>query len=138
MESPQFRASEESRCRRYGHAACVLSIDLDGLKAANDTEGHDAGDRLLRRAAGALRSGVREQDVVARVGGDEFVVLLVECQEEQGRIVQRHLREYLDRERVSASIGFARREPARGLDHAWTHADEAMYVDKRARKGTAR
>jgi diguanylate cyclase (GGDEF)-like protein len=134
----QLRASEESRCRRYGHSACVLSIDLDGLKAVNDTEGHGAGDQLLRRAACALRNGVREQDVVARVGGDEFAVLLVECLEEQGRIVQGHHREGLDCERVSASIGFARREPVRGLDHAWSHADEAMYEEKRARKGGTR
>lgn len=135
----RFREAEEARCCRYGHSACVLSVDLDGLKLANDQRGHDAGDELLRRAAQALTSSVREQDVVARVGGDEFAVLLVECQEEQGRAVERRLRAQLDRDQVAASVGFARREPGTGLDQAWLRADEGMYREKRARKaGTAR
>jgi diguanylate cyclase (GGDEF)-like protein len=133
----RFRETEEARCRRYGHSACVLSIDLDGLKAANDQRGHEAGDELLRRAAQALRQGVRDQDVVARVGGDEFAVLLVECTEEQGRVVEQRLRAQLRCASVAASLGFARREPATGLDQAWARADAAMYCEKRARKACA-
>lgn len=133
----RFRETEEARCGRYGHSACVLSIDLDGLKAANDQRGHEAGDELLRRAAQALQRSVREQDVVARVGGDEFAVLLVECTEEQGRGVEQRLRAQLTRDEVAASIGFARREPAAGLDQAWARADEAMYREKRAHKACA-
>lgn len=133
----RFRETEESRCRRYGHAACVFSIDLDGLKAANDQRGHEAGDELLRRAARALKRSVREQDVVARVGGDEFAVLLVECPEEQGRLVERRLRAQLAAEHVAASVGFARREPATGLDQAWSRADAEMYREKRAQQACA-
>ncbi|MCA9528476.1 MAG: GGDEF domain-containing protein, partial [Myxococcales bacterium] len=65
-------ATEEQRCLRYGHAACVLMIDLDELKRTNDVLGHEAGDRLIEATALALRGATRSQDVVARVGGDEF------------------------------------------------------------------
>jgi diguanylate cyclase (GGDEF)-like protein len=92
---------------------------------------------LLRRAARALKSSLREQDVVARVGGDELAVLLVECQEKQGRAVECRLRGHLDREQVAASVGFARRDPVAGLNQAWSRADEEMYREKRARKGGA-
>ncbi len=130
-----FRETEEARCRRYGHSACMMSIDLDGLKHANDTYGHEAGDELLRGAARALKGSVREQDVVARIGGDEFAVLLVECDEQGGGGSERRVRDNLARLDVAASIGFARREASADLTEAWSRADEAMYRDKRARKG---
>lgn len=130
----KMRIAEEGRCKRHGHRACVLSIDLDGLKVANDTGGHNAGDDLIKRAARALKAGVREQDVVARVGGDEFAILLVECRQEQGLVVQKRLRHHLAVEEVSASMGFARREPTKNLEEAWKCADEAMYQHKRSRK----
>jgi len=99
---------EENRCRRYGRPACVISLDLDGLKRANDELGHEAGDRLLRSAALVLRRVSRMCDQVARVGGDEFAVLAVE-----------------------ASLGMAVRETS--LEDAWRAADEAMYRHKRRR-----
>jgi diguanylate cyclase (GGDEF)-like protein len=64
------------RCRRGGHEVGVLVIDLDGFKVVNDTNGHEAGDRLLTAFAGALRRGVRATDVAGRLGGDEFAVVL--------------------------------------------------------------
>lgn len=132
----KFKASEEARCRRYGHSACVLSIDLDGLKAANDTQGHAAGDALIRRAGHALREAVRAQDAVARTGGDEFVVLLVECSEAQGRQAEQRIRAELAAAGVDASMGFARRGPESTIDAALSAADERMYEEKRARKRT--
>ena len=71
-------AMEEERCQKYGHPACVLVLDLDGLKGVNDASGHGAGDDLLRRVAQILKRNVRESDVLARVGGDEFGILLIE------------------------------------------------------------
>ncbi|HVY91206.1 MAG TPA: sensor domain-containing diguanylate cyclase, partial [Bryobacteraceae bacterium] len=72
---------EEKRCARYGQGACVIVVDLDGLKEMNDTQGHAAGDGLIRRAAATLRAAAREQDIVARTGGDEFIVVGLECDE---------------------------------------------------------
>jgi diguanylate cyclase (GGDEF)-like protein len=126
--------AEEHRCRRYGQPACVIAIDLDGLKSVNDSAGHAAGDELLRRAASAIRTTVRETDVVARVGGDEFVVLGVECDESDADSLLRRIRSGLDAVGVDASLGMALRLPALGLEHAHQDADRAMYVDKARRK----
>ena len=62
-------------CSRLGRPVTVLYVDLDGFKRINDTYGHTAGDEALRRMARALRDNFRASDVIARVGGDEFVVL---------------------------------------------------------------
>src|SRR5256885_1766435 len=61
---------------RAGETVLVVYADLDGMKAINDCHGHAAGDEALRRAAGLLRDTFREADLVARIGGDEFCVLL--------------------------------------------------------------
>jgi diguanylate cyclase len=126
-------AAEESRCRRYGSPACVLAIDLDELKQVNDTRGHADGDDLLRLTAKALRATVREQDLVARVGGDEFAVLAVECDQAGGEALVDRLIEAFAEAGVRASVGMSTRDPARGLERAWVDADRAMYAVKGAR-----
>ena len=64
------------RAKRYGESSAMLFVDLDGLKMINDTFGHKAGDGSLIQVAGLLVGGVRRSDVVARIGGDEFGILL--------------------------------------------------------------
>src|SRR5437868_12239561 len=71
-----------ARVSRYDAHAAMLFVDLDGLKSINDTFGHRAGDQALIQVAGLLESGVRKSDVVARIGGDEFGILL-ECADEK-------------------------------------------------------
>ncbi len=68
--------AETAEARRHGDAFCVVLCDVDGLKAVNDTAGHLVGDEVLVRVAKSLRGGARTEDVVARFGGDEFVLLL--------------------------------------------------------------
>jgi len=125
--------AEELRCRRYGHAAAVALIDLDGLKQVNDTAGHAAGDQLIASAAQALRAAARGADLVARLGGDEFGLLAVEYGEAPARLQER-LRLALAKVGVQASIGVALRVPATGLALAQQFADAHMYEDKRARQ----
>ena len=130
-------ANEELRCQRYGHSAFVISMDMDGLKAINDSQGHAAGDRLIRRAGKALRGAAREQDVVARLGGDEFAVLAIECDRAGGHALVKRISAALEREQICASIGYAMRLPLFGLTAAWEESDRAMYESKRQRRTLA-
>src|SRR3954452_19302360 len=70
-----------ARVSRYGDNAAMLFVDVDGLKAINDSFGHCAGDQALIQVAGLLASGVRKSDVCARIGGDEFGILLENADE---------------------------------------------------------
>jgi len=130
-------AAEESRCRRYGHAASVVSVDLNEFKQINDLQGHSIGDQTLANVARALNDSTRDCDVVARVGGDEFAVLAIHCDQQQANILVDRMKETLLRSNLSASIGVAARAPAKSLGDAWIQADQNMYVCKRDRKRTS-
>lgn len=129
--------AEEERCRRYGNPAAVIVSDLDDLKVINDSEGHFAGDELITRAASVLAAVKRSHDVVARIGGDEFTLLAIECDQPGADALLGRLRTALDEARVRASLGCAVRVPAEGLERAWERADAAMYADKERRKRSA-
>ena len=128
-------ATEDERCRRYGHPAAVLVIDLDGLKTENDTHGHLAGDRLIQRTGRALHAAAREIDIVARLGGDEFGVLGVECDAAGAQVLASRVRDTLREAGIEASVGAAVREMAGGLQVAWQLADQRMYEEKNRRRG---
>lgn len=125
---------EDERCRRYGHPACIVALDLDGLKTANDQYGHQIGDELLRKAAQVLSGELRKTDVLARVGGDEFAILLVERSAKDCESLPARIQSTLDQAGISASIGMADRIPTARLSEAWQQADVEMYADKRQRK----
>jgi diguanylate cyclase (GGDEF)-like protein len=125
---------EEDRCRLFGDPAAIISIDLDGLKAANDLHGHATGDQLIRGAADVLRSTVREPDAVARVGGDEFAVLGIGCDKRRAQALLARIRAAFSEAGIAASAGFDVRSPRAGLGAAWHDADAAMYADKRQRR----
>ena len=127
----RLMATEEERCRRYGHPAAVLIIDLNELKKVNDTHGHAAGDALIARAAAALRAAARSLDVVARLGGDEFGILCAECDRAGAEALEERLRVALAEAGVDASLGRAMREPGAGLAAASRIADARMYEEKR-------
>jgi diguanylate cyclase (GGDEF)-like protein len=126
------------------HQSCfgVFYIDLDGFKAVNDAQGHDAGDRLLVQTAERLRCVLRPGDFVARIGGDEFVVLAYRVRTdiealELGSRLTSALRSSVDvgafAREVSASIGVAL-YPGHGqtADELLLHADRGLYAAKRA------
>lgn len=126
-----------------GDGLAVLYLDLDGFKEVNDRGGHDTGDRLLREVAQRLQQGLRQGDLVARVGGDEFVVLLPGCRNtEAARAIADSLRTRLTPPcalpdglfRLDASVGIAC-FPADGSDPdtLLACADRAMYAAKRHR-----
>ena len=121
--------------------AAALFIDLDGFKDVNDELGHAAGDRVLIEVAARLRAAVRSSDVVARVGGDEFCVLLDHlddpCDVEQliGRVraaLARPVDVHGDAVSIGGSVGIAIADPGDPLDALVARADAAMYRDKEA------
>ncbi len=134
--------AEVSRARRTNQPLTVVVLDLDELKAINDRYGHLEGNRLLREVAAGLKSNCREYDYVARMGGDEFVVLIAGVKqadaeqrvEEFRRVVAGIGIQSFDKP-LSASIGVAH-FPADGADaeRLLAEADRLMYQQKRARK----
>ena len=136
------------RSRRYKYSSAVIYVDLDGFKHVNDQFGHEAGDRLLTQVAANFKKIVRQTDSVARIGGDEFIVLITDIDRETTLItkIESLLREASTglefeghRVAVSASIGVAL-YPEHG-DDAETllhHADQAMYQAKHHGKNTFR
>ncbi|MGA2011526.1 MAG: PAS domain S-box protein [Solirubrobacteraceae bacterium] len=124
--------------QRYGTPATLLACDLDNLKPVNDTFGHQAGDELLAAVARTLSEQVRDTDVVARMGGDEFVVLLAHTGVEQAGAMARRLRASVSAiamppgaAQTSLSIGIAPLGDGLDTDEALIAADLAMYEAKR-------
>jgi diguanylate cyclase (GGDEF)-like protein len=129
---------ETKRAMRSGWPLSLLFIDLDGFKLINDAHGHLLGSRALIEASDVIRASARETDIVARFGGDEFVILLPETGTEGAHSVARRLRDRVQRfnflsglvpgGRLTASIGVATlpdaADTAEGLLQA---ADAAMY-----------
>jgi diguanylate cyclase (GGDEF)-like protein len=139
-----FMLAEQVRAHafRQKQPATLLFLDLDGLKAVNDSLGHEAGDALIKGAARVLRSCFRQSDVIARMGGDEFCVLALDT--DDGASVLARLDEQLARHnehmapaaRVSFSVGRVSVPPdlAITLDELLASADRAMYENKRRRR----
>ena len=124
---------EEDRAVRYGHAATVLMMDVNGLKQKNDREGHAAGDALLQSVAAAIKSVIREHDVAARLGGDEFAVLAVETDPEDARGLLHRFQAAFKAAGVALSIGMATRSFTGGIPAATAAADAEMYRRKAER-----
>jgi diguanylate cyclase (GGDEF)-like protein/PAS domain S-box-containing protein len=125
---------------RYGDTGAVLAFDLDGFKDVNDTHGHAAGDALIRSIAHRLRNRLRETDVLARIGGDEFVVLITHTDEVEPEHVARELMHTVRPHRLLVGGPPVRTTPSVGLarfgEHATTaedvlaRADRALYLAK--------
>ncbi len=135
--------TELARSRRTGTPLAVAYVDVDGLKQVNDAHGHDAGDLVLRETARRLLKAVRGADVVARIGGDEFVVVYEPDDPASDRLVDRIealLAEPIDAGaagslRCPASVGTAdTRTVGSSPERLLAAADDAMYQVKRARR----
>jgi diguanylate cyclase (GGDEF)-like protein len=133
---PNRRAWEEALESVAEGPAGIVVIDVDQLKTVNDERGHHVGDEYLQTVAAAMAATIREGDLIARTGGDEFAILLPDADETACRKVARRLnRALLDHEGfagypLAASVGFAATPPATTPAEAWRLADQAMYRDK--------
>ena len=119
----------------------VLLLDMDSFKHINDTHGHDVGDRVLQVIASVTKEVKRVSDVAARIGGEEFAMLLPDTDRDGAIKLAQRLRRTINEQviaaakgapiQVTASIGVATMSHAdHGLDHILTHADRALYRAK--------
>src|SRR3954447_8349497 len=118
-----------STAERREEPLCVAAIDLDRFKELNDAAGHQAGDRLLKSAAAAWRATLRPADMLARPGGDEFTLVLPDCDVERAGVVLERLRAATPG-RTTCSIGVAQWGGAEPPERLLARADEALYAAK--------
>jgi diguanylate cyclase (GGDEF)-like protein len=134
-------SAESTRQRRYGGVFCLVLIDLDGFKSVNDTKGHREGDNALILLANILRTHTRNSDLIFRIGGDEFVILMpnteaLDCSKLCNGLCKTIADEMLRSSfTITASIGYTTVEnpPSISVD-ILTIADKAMYAAKSSGK----
>lgn len=133
---------EWATARRYKHPLSCVLVDVDHFKKVNDSKGHAAGDETLRRVAELISGSIREVDVCARYGGDEFALLLPHTPLDKGTLVMERIRQKLvanraawgnGAEEVSLSVGISSTEDAslKNADELLEAADRALYEAKR-------
>ena len=127
------------RCQRYGDTTALLFLDVDDLKTVNDTYGHAAGDMLLTQFAKIIDGHIRNSDLVARIGGDEFAILLDNLDADQveskiafltNRLESAHLEHGGHILTLGAAIGYCFVGPNDNVEALMSRADAAMYRDK--------
>jgi diguanylate cyclase (GGDEF)-like protein/PAS domain S-box-containing protein len=134
---------ELSRARRYRNPFAIAMLDLDCFKAINDAHGHESGDRVLKEFAAICRDSLRESDLLARIGGEEFVILFPETTREKAAEVAERIREGVAATtviaaqggtiRFTASIGIAELAAIdKNIDALMGRADRALYEAKRS------
>lgn len=133
-------AQEFARWQRYKHPLTMVVCDVDHFKKINDTYGHKAGDRALMAIVKTIQFHLRETDFLARVGGEEFVVLLCDTTLEDCATVAEKLRKSVEMSEfvyqgtpvpVTISGGFAQFQPGDTVDEVYQRADKALYRAKR-------
>jgi diguanylate cyclase (GGDEF)-like protein len=130
--------------KRSKRGLLLVVADLDGLKKINDTFGHEEGDMALKDAAYILKDTFRESDIIGRIGGDEFAIVMLEDKKAGEETLNARLQEGLNtwnakrirRYKISISIGISRCEPESSclLDKLISEADTLMYEQKRSKK----
>ena len=133
--------------RRVSYSVCLLYIDLDSLKYINDTFGHSAGDAAIVQFSRILTDTFRDSDVIGRMGGDEFVIMIADASESDLTSVQARLQSNVDLYNLKAahgqafsfSLGIIRVEPQSTItmEELLAQADVAMYKHKVSRRRTA-
>lgn len=128
---------EALRHQRYGSPLSIFILDLDELKLINDNYGHEKGDELIQATAQSLQACIRDSDIVARIGGDEFAVMTIECAPEASHNIYDAILEKMRQENINVSLGMAIHQPRDGISDTIRAADEAMYAMKRRNRANS-
>jgi diguanylate cyclase (GGDEF)-like protein len=124
------------RAHRYGRSFALLMFDLDYFKKVNDTYGHAIGDTVLTSLSNLVASCLRESDIFARIGGEEFVIILPETGEELSLEIAERIRKNVEThsfeqvKQMTISIGLVRHRPEEGLEELLKRVDSALYTAK--------
>jgi len=131
---------EAKKASRYGRPYSIMMIDIDNLKAINDRHGHSAGDSLLKMVSDSVSDSLRESDIAARVGGDEFLIMLTETDSERAREAGLRLRTAIGNTihraddltiTTTVSIGISSYpDDSKDLNEIMEFADKALYQSK--------
>lgn len=125
---------EDARCTRTQQTAGIIVLDLDYLKATNDVHGHGAGDDLIVRTSELIKQHIREQDALARMGGDEFAILLPDLRPSEVMQASLRLKNELSTANISATFGYSWRDASRSLAQAYVDADAVLIQAKALRR----
>ena len=124
---------EVVQAKRTGQPFVLAFIDVDGLKAINDTRGHTAGDDVLRQVVAMIKKVVRDYDLITRYGGDEFVCGLLDLHLDEATDRFANMRKDLADDGPAFSVGLAALEGNNTLQELIDRADRAMYEQRRSR-----
>src|ERR1700694_4315820 len=141
-EFDSFLRRELARAERFGDSLSLVMIDLDGLKRINDELGHKAGDEALRTGGATLKATVRALDLAARIGGDEFALVMPQTDRAGARDVVQRFQQHLAEDSgsghpVEVSVGIAQWDEGITLDGLAAAADAELYEAKRSRPPAA-
>ena len=129
---------EMERARRFSRPFCCMMFDIDHFKSINDTYGHDVGDVVLKKVSGVVNDSLRQSDSLGRIGGEEFLLIAPETDEDEAARLAERVRsnveaidfdEMRDR-KVTVSIGISKLEGDEELSEVIHQADEALYESK--------
>lgn len=122
--------AEEERSRHYGHYCAIYMLDLNGFKEINSIYGRATGDALLQRTAQTLKNNTGKNDIIARIGSDEFAILKINVDKKQADLFGQNLQEALERVNVNISMGCAIRHPSTTLKLVQAQAEILMQFNQ--------
>ncbi|WP_297447107.1 GGDEF domain-containing protein [Desulfurobacterium sp.] len=129
--------SEFERARRYNYPISLIMFDIDHFKKVNDTYGHDAGDRVLKKIAKIVKDNIRKLDTLVRWGGEEFIIFLPNTKKEGAAVLAEKIRQKIEKAnfdevgKVTVSFGVAQIEKNDTIDDLLKKVDKVLYKAKR-------